>query len=73
MAVTSIWPVSGRFENVIDYVTNPEKTTLVNPEVSSAFHIIDNVIEYTANEIKTEQGVYVSCVNCIPVMPKQNS
>lgn len=66
MAVTSIWPISGRFENVIDYVTNPEKTTLVNPEVSSAFHVIDNVIEYTANEIKTEQGVYVSCVNCIP-------
>lgn len=66
MAVTSIWPVSGRVENVIDYAANPEKTTLTNPEASSAFHAIDNVLEYTANEIKTEQGVYVSGVNCVP-------
>ena len=66
MAVTSIWPISGRVENVIDYAANPEKTTLTNPEASSAFHAIDNVLEYTANEIKTEQGVYVSGVNCVP-------
>ena len=66
MAVTSLWPITGRFENVIDYAANPEKTTLVNPEASSAFHAIDNVLEYTADEIKTEQGVYVSGVNCIP-------
>ena len=66
MAVTSIWPVSGRIENVIDYAANPEKTALVNPEASSAFHAIDHVLEYTANEVKTEQGIYVSGVNCVP-------
>jgi hypothetical protein len=27
MAVTSIWPIKGRVDKVINYARNPEKTT----------------------------------------------
>lgn len=53
MATTSIWPVKGRAEKVIDYIANPAKTN----EVAE-------VLEYAENPAKTEQCRYVSCLNC---------
>lgn len=53
MAVTSIWPVKGRAEKVIDYIANPAKTN----EVA-------DILEYAKNAAKTEQCRYVSCLNC---------
>ena len=64
MAVTSIWPIKGKVENVIRYAANPEKTTEKNANTVSSLHAVDNVIEYAADELKTEKLMYVSGVNC---------
>lgn len=64
MAVTSIWPVSGRVKSVIDYARNPEKTREKDAEALAALHQIDGVIQYAADEMKTETRAYVSCLNC---------
>ena len=62
MAVTKIWDVRGRVDKLIRYVVNPEKT--VDPEYAAAFHTIENVIEYDADAMKTEQRLYVTGINC---------
>ncbi len=66
MAVTSIWPITGNPGNVIDYAANPQKTSEGGLSELAALHAIDNVVEYTADQIKTEKCQYVSGVNCIP-------
>ena len=62
MAVTSIWPIKGRVDKVISYARNPEKTTEYSE--LSALHTVGNVIEYAADEIKTERRAYVTGINC---------
>ena len=64
MAVTSIWPIKGRVDRAINYARNPEKTTEGGYEELASLHAIDNVIEYAANDMKTERRSYVSCLNC---------
>ncbi len=64
MAVTSIWPITGDVGGVIEYAKNPEKTTEKSRAETAALHAIDNVVEYTADELKTEQRMYVSGINC---------
>ena len=64
MAVTSIWPVKSRLDHVIDYIRNPEKTTIQSAAFMAAFHQIDSVVEYAADDMKTEQRELVSCINC---------
>ena len=64
MAVTSVWPIRGRVDTLIQYVMNPEKT--VDWEASSVLHSIDNVLQYTMDEIKTEELAYVTGINCNP-------
>ena len=52
MAVTSIWPIHGRVDKVIDYVRNPEKTTEAGlPELAS-LHAVEDVVEY----LKAQRG-----------------
>ena len=57
MAVTSIWAVKSVADHAISYICNPEKTAKNRNE-------IDSVIKYAANESKTEQSYYVTCLNC---------
>lgn len=64
MAVTSIWPIKGRIDKVINYARNPEKTTEAAYDEQAQLHIIDGVLEYAASDIKTEHRAYVSCLNC---------
>ena len=64
MAVTSIWPIKGRVDKVINYARNPEKTSEKSLGDQAALHTIDGVVEYAANELKTERREYVSCLNC---------
>ena len=64
MAVTSIWPISRNPSVVIDYARNPEKTVEKGAEAMAALHKISGVIEYAADEIKTERRSYVTCINC---------
>ena len=52
MAVTSIWPIKGRVDKVINYARNPEKTH--DKKSLLKLHEIEGVIEYAADEMKTE-------------------
>ena len=64
MAVTSIWPIKGRVDRVINYARNPEKTTEGSYEELASLHAVGDVLEYAANDMKTERRSYVSCLNC---------
>lgn len=64
MAVTSIWPIKYRLDKVIRYVENPEKITEEYYSENAAMHIIDGVVEYAADDTKTERREYVTCLNC---------
>ena len=64
MAVTSIWPIKGKVENVIQYAANPEKTTEETAQAVSSLHAVDDVIEYAADQLKTEKLMYVSGIHC---------
>ena len=61
MAVTSIWPIKGRVDQVINYARNPEKTH--EKEKLSKLHEIEGIIEYATDEMKTETRSYVTCLN----------
>lgn len=67
MAVTKIWRVKGKVGNVIDYANNPNKTTFTNEERQA----LADVIEYAANEDKTEKKFFVSAVNCSVAYAKE--
>ena len=64
MAVTSIWPVKSNLSKVIRYVENPEKTTEEMRDEQAALHSIDGVVQYAANDLKTERREYVTCIGC---------
>lgn len=64
MAVTAIWSVKGKVENVVRYTANPEKTWGGNYGHAAQFHTLETVMQYTADEMKTEEQLYVSGVNC---------
>ena len=64
MAVTALWPVKSRLDKVIAYVQNPEKVTEDYAAETAALHTICGVIEYAADNAKTERREYVSCLNC---------
>lgn len=69
MAVTSIWPIKGRVDKVINYARNPEKTH--DKEKLSELHEIEGVVEYAADEMKTEKRAYL-CVRPECVQEKQD-
>ncbi len=66
MAVTSIWGIKGRFDRLINYAVNPEKTVKENPDALQNLHSIDDLILYTTDEIKTEKCLYVTGIKCNP-------
>ena len=68
MAVTKIWKINRSFADPIDYVKDPEKTK--NPkrgrsgQSEQSRQMLEDVIEYAANEDKTEKKYFVSGINC---------
>ena len=65
MAVTKIWPIKNSFTAPIIYVQNSEKTLNPNAGMSEeSLQALEDVIEYAANEDKTEMKYYVSTINC---------
>ncbi len=64
MAVTSLWPIKGRVDKVITYVRNPEKITEEYYSENAALHVIDGVVQYAADDTKTERREYMTCLNC---------
>ena len=58
MATTSIWAIKERLDHVIDYTTNPSKTS------NEAYSELHKVIEYAKASYKTEEQLYVTAINC---------
>lgn len=59
MAATSLWHIKGRLSDLIAYVENPEKTV---PRGTEDFF---NVFSYIQNPQKTEDGSFVTAINCL--------
>ena len=66
MAVTKIWRIKGRADKVISYASNIEKTSFSDSDRQA----LADVIEYAANEDKTERRIFVSAINCSPAFAK---
>ncbi len=64
MAVTSLKPVSYNVSTAINYIHNPEKTRAQGLETLAALHAVRGSIRYAENDIKTEQSLYVTHINC---------
>lgn len=56
MAVSKLWSVKVRLAQVIDYATNPEKTSvkLYTPE---QYQALADVLSYAKDEEKNREGV----------------
>ena len=65
MAVTKLWSVTERLGQVIDYATNPEKTSAkIKREFSpEQYQALADVIAYAKDEEKTEREFYVEGIN----------
>ena len=61
MATTSLWHIEGRLKDLIAYVENPEKTRSENSNLQPLW----NVFSYVSRPEATEQGEYVSAINCL--------
>lgn len=61
MATTSLWHIEGRLKDLIDYVENPEKTRTDNPNLQPLW----DIFSYVSRPEATEQGEYVSAINCL--------
>ena len=59
MATTSLWHISGRIEDVIDYAENPEKTCPI-PDLEDLW----NAARYVQRPAATADGQYVTAINC---------
>ena len=51
-------------DRIIKYAVNPDKTIAESPDLTAELHTIDNVVEYAADEMKTEKHLYVTGINC---------
>ena len=61
MATTSLWYIEDRLKDLIAYVENSEKTRADNPNLQPLW----DVFSYVSRPEATEQGEYVSAVNCL--------
>jgi len=61
MATTSLWHIEGRLKDLIAYVENPEKTVANN----SSLQPLWEVMAYVSRPEATQQGEYVSTINCL--------
>lgn len=58
MAVTKIWKIEQRLDNVVDYVVNEKKTDGAN------YYDLHKSVEYVKASYKTEKQLYVTALNC---------
>ena len=61
MATTSLWHIKGRLKDLIAYVENPEKTVAKDKDLQDFY----NVFSYVSRPEATENGEYVSAINCL--------
>lgn len=70
MATTKIWDVRGWLGQVVHYIENPAKTE--NPVFSNAdIQGLRDVMNYATQDYKTEKQHYVSGINCLPEIARQ--
>ena len=70
MATTKIWSIRDSLSRVVDYAENPDKTE--NPNYSGTeIQGLYDVMNYAADEQKTEMQYYVSGVNCLPEVARE--
>lgn len=62
MATTSLWRIKGQLGNVIRYIENPEKTSVLDCEGKDA--VIEDVIDYVTRDSATQNSNLVSAINC---------
>lgn len=67
MATTAIWKVKGSLGRVVDYAADPDKTTVFTAEDLQGLR---DVMNYTTQDYKTEEQRYVSGVNCVPAIAR---
>ena len=61
MAVTSIWAVHGdNVATVMKYIANRDKTDTGQFPAVASFHAVNRVLQYGADEMKTEQQLLVT-------------
>lgn len=65
MAVSKLWPVTNNLNKVINYATNPEKTSK-DVYTEEQYQALKDVLSYAKDEEKTEQEFYVEGINCNP-------
>lgn len=61
MATTKLWHIKGRLQDLLAYVENPEKTMAEKPDLQPLW----DVLSYVQRPAATEQGEYVTAVNCL--------
>ena len=61
MATTKLWHIKGRLKDLLAYVENPEKTMAEKPDLQPLW----DVLSYVQRPAATEQGEYVTAVNCL--------
>lgn len=66
MATTKIKAIKKRLDHVINYTTNPSKTS------KESYSELHNVIEYATASYKTEEQLYVTALNCSKENPYQD-
>ena len=62
MATTGIWKIEKRLDNVIRYITNPEKTNKIDD--NSSYQDMHKFNEYNNLDYNTEEECYISSLNC---------
>ena len=61
MATTSLWHIKGRLKDLIDYIENLEKTVSKDKGLQDFY----KVFSYVSRPEATENGEYVSAINCL--------
>jgi hypothetical protein len=65
MATTAIWDIKGRLDKVVNYAKNPDKTA-ASVYSQNELQGLGDVMDYTMQDHKTEQRLYVVGINCDP-------
>jgi len=65
MATTAIWDIKGRLDKVVNYAKNPDKTA-ASVYSQNELQGLGDVMDYTMQDHKTEQRLYVTGINCDP-------
>jgi hypothetical protein len=65
VAVSKLWTIHGRLSDVLDYATNPEKTTKSKSKYSNEdYQALKDVLRYAKDEEKTEREFFCDAINC---------